>query len=561
MNFVLFLQRDETSNTGTPTKIIPIEQIISTIVSAPSTEKPPVTAAPTDSQPPTSAQPESAEVSRRSSTSTQNTDTLTPVNIPSDTITDTLETSSSSGTAVESEKTTFPQQAEIEKEPRTEKEPSEPIEQVSPDKNVETTAGTESERKLSVAPARKISRFLVSPVVEQKADGENVEGQEGTSSEVANQPEQETAEQTEEYAKSEVQDEVSEQVQTHVEVAVQQPVVVQQPVLQQQMSQEQLRQPVTIPQHVQQGSYMAYPAAVQQLNVDERNRRVSNISNASNMSTDSQVSDSSAYVQAHVDPSHHVTQPAQQPQEVAPKVKAKEVSSTLPDLAQNLANILSNPKKTSVSAAPAPVPAPAQDVQPTQVPAQVEPHVVQQIQQPEVQLVNVQPQTQQIIQMPQNVQMVQPPHQLNVQPQIEMIPQGQVIHQTQPTHGIINQTTQWTYGITVTPNVSMQTIQQHMPMMPTQTLNVQIQQQQIQQQQVIVEQQFVDTSVVDRAEQPQLQLKLPEQRQVGKSSETDVTATDSGNISRFVVLNVFYLCFVFRVFRGREKRELYADFC
>ena len=65
---VFKLQRDKTSNT-TPTKMLPIEQIISEMSnSAIKNQEYQVNNS------------ESAEVSRRSSTSTQNTDTLTPTN-------------------------------------------------------------------------------------------------------------------------------------------------------------------------------------------------------------------------------------------------------------------------------------------------------------------------------------------------------------------------------------------------------------------------------------------------------------------------------------------------
>ena len=74
-----FFQRDETSNTSTPTKMLPIDQIISHITNAGLTEKQPPAPTPTDAQVPQTAT-ESAEASRRSSTSTQNTDTLTPTN-------------------------------------------------------------------------------------------------------------------------------------------------------------------------------------------------------------------------------------------------------------------------------------------------------------------------------------------------------------------------------------------------------------------------------------------------------------------------------------------------
>ena len=85
--------------------------------------------------------------------------------------------------------------------------------------------------------------------------------------------------------------------------------------------------------------------------------------------------------------------------DTAPKTKAKEVSSTLPDLAQNLANILSNPK----SKATHPV---SQGHEPIQNAAVIQPvfHPEQYFQpiQPEVCLQNLQMQQQ----VQQNVQQV-----------------------------------------------------------------------------------------------------------------------------------------------------------
>jgi WNK lysine deficient protein kinase len=72
------LQRDETSNTSIPTKILPIDQIISHITNAALSEKQQIALGSNDTQIHTNA--ESAEASRRSSTSTQNTDILTPTN-------------------------------------------------------------------------------------------------------------------------------------------------------------------------------------------------------------------------------------------------------------------------------------------------------------------------------------------------------------------------------------------------------------------------------------------------------------------------------------------------
>ena len=197
---------------------------------------------------------------------------------------------------------------------------------------------------------------------------------------------------------------------------------------------------------------------LQQTNTDERNRRISNISNNSNVSTDSQHSETigmavderkvSNMPNQHIQqvytiqqqhdniangillPGGGTTEVVQQTQQVihhntmhsvatgtmppassqmstqttvtteaAPKVKVKEVSSTLPDLAQNLANILSNPKSKAVHSI-------AQGHEPLQNPAVIQPvlHSEQYFQpiQPEMCLQNIQIQHQ----MQQNVQQV-----------------------------------------------------------------------------------------------------------------------------------------------------------
>lgn len=213
-----------------------------------------------------------------------------------------------------------------------------------------------------------------------------------------------------------------------------------------------------------------------QPNIDDRNRRVSNISTASNVSMDSQISESSSIPEekrqavitatnmpaaAHMQHVQVVSQdmsntmPMQQqsasvetaqqtlqtthqnvqhntlgtvvppsmpvPLPVHPVVtdvstskiaiKTKEVSSTLPDLAQNLANILSNPK--SKSATPHPL---TNSHEPSAVP---NPAVVAPT------LVDYKP-----MQSEQYFQPIQPEvSQLQIQPPVQHNYQGQIVHQ------------------------------------------------------------------------------------------------------------------------------------
>ncbi|XP_011331558.2 serine/threonine-protein kinase WNK1 isoform X2 [Ooceraea biroi] len=183
--------RDETSNTSTPTKLLPIDQIISHIANT-SLEKQQVAQTP-DSQ--VGVENTSAEASRRSSTSTQNTDTLTPTNIPSDP-TDNQETivsATSAETVVEtyniqddannsafkSYQNSIAGQAqaqdatvnagyvnETQKESQEQQDAVDVKESGAAKEAFDVTAEISS---LTVpAPVRKVSRFLVSPVVEQK---------------------------------------------------------------------------------------------------------------------------------------------------------------------------------------------------------------------------------------------------------------------------------------------------------------------------------------------------------------------------------------------------------
>ncbi|XP_036141340.1 serine/threonine-protein kinase WNK1 isoform X2 [Monomorium pharaonis] len=221
--------RDETSNTSTPTKLLPIDQIISHIANT-TLEKQQVAQTP-DSQ--AGAENTSAEASRRSSTSTQNTDTLTPTNIPSDP-TDNQETvisATSAKTVVEAQNNiqddannsafksyqTFLTHAQTQIQDKTvsvgyasevSKESQEhdvvDIKESGITKEINTPIDISAEvSTLTVpTPMRKISRFLVSPVLEQKniaADeesstvGERVDCMNVTTSQLASQPAAPTA--------------------------------------------------------------------------------------------------------------------------------------------------------------------------------------------------------------------------------------------------------------------------------------------------------------------------------------------------------------------------------
>lgn len=168
---------------------MPIDQIISHIAST-TLEKQQV-AQTSDSQ--TGAENTSAEASRRSSTSTQNTDTLTPTNIPSDP-TDNQETVVSAETVVEAhniqddtsnsafksyKNTTIQAQMQISdagsvNEMSTSKESQEQqdVMDVKESDVIKDTNALDVSAEVSTltvpAPTRKVSRFLVSPVVEQK---------------------------------------------------------------------------------------------------------------------------------------------------------------------------------------------------------------------------------------------------------------------------------------------------------------------------------------------------------------------------------------------------------
>lgn len=278
--------------------------------------------------------------------------------------------------------------------------------------------------KLTAPPARKISRFLVSPVVEQKTISSSSETEvtslenEQVSSSEQSKVEQKTEEVVETVVAATSENleppkvepiEDNFQVQQNVMMAPQQqnvivqqqqqPQVVQQivpqqvpiqvqyqnaPVIQQQHVVQPQQQVIQDPQQVMIQRQMQFqpqqyvilagqqPQQQQQPLIDEKNRKVSNISTCSTLSTDSHMSEMSAInderkvssmvlnppqlqqQQQQLPTEEQSSQPAPiaHPVEAAPKVK-----STLPDLAQNLANILSNPKtKTTTAAATHSVP-------------------------------------------------------------------------------------------------------------------------------------------------------------------------------------------------------------
>ncbi|XP_029659194.1 serine/threonine-protein kinase WNK1 isoform X3 [Formica exsecta] len=621
--------RDETSNTSTPTKLLPIDQIISHIANT-NLEKQQIAQTP-DSQ--TGAENTSAEASRRSSTSTQNTDTLTPTNIPSDP-TDNQETvvsGTSAETVVEAhhniqndannsafksyQSSTIPAQMQIQQdtmmstghvvsEVSKESQEQQDIVDIKESGTTKETNASDIVAEISTltvptAPARKVSRFLVSPVVEQKniaAEEESSVINEGASrtSQSINQSIVSAAEpvlKNEEHVEANVSEiqstNLHEQASNNENIVVQgvpytnveqtdsvqqisqpgqQPIGLQQSIIQVQtvqqvtghmqqtttinqskqhtiikemqplqplhtngiaqtqaqypnqtmiqspavVMQQQPQQQIPIQQNVLQPHMQAehqghiqqtqrastvqqfVPQQVQpptqqyvilsghmqsmQPNIDDRNRRVSNISIASNVSMDSQISEPSSIPeekrQAVVTAANMPATAHMQHVQVAPQdmsnvmpiqqsgsveaaqqtvqtthqnvqhsalgtaipqsmpvplpvhpvvtdvstskvaVKTKEVSSTLPDLAQNLANILSNPK--SKSATPHPltsshettaVPNPAVVAAPT--------------------LVDYKP-----VQSEQYFQPIQPEvSQLQIQPPVQHNYQGQIMHQ------------------------------------------------------------------------------------------------------------------------------------
>ncbi|XP_066588439.1 serine/threonine-protein kinase Wnk-like isoform X2 [Prorops nasuta] len=508
--------RDETSNTSTPTKFLPIDQIISHISNV-SLEKQTIQTPEVQ----VAVESTSAEASRRSSTSTQNTDTLTPTNMPSE-FTDThesitsaispdtvLETPSNEQSAAQQEKiqeTLVNQTSEAKEVAVTTTETTDTQESESSKGSSSSIATQETNVAVPPVPTRKISRFLVSPVIEQNSlrDSEaaaevvdqiniSIEQTQSRIKLVEGPVKQEEEKNSPETSKTELVSQVYQppieqldsaqapiqkpqtvsQSQTPVFTSGQhtansaiqqsQQTIVQssqvpQPVLQinpqvQQVSmpnvaplvhkeapgqqsqlsgivmpahyqaqpmgqQSILQQTIPVQQHVafdqqnqrslqqfvshlpqQQYLILSGPIQhVQQSNLDDRNRRASNISATTNLSSDCQTAEStntsivgtpvqhvqqmivqdtsngSLIQQGVIDPIQQQLQNTQQNvsqipgavsvpvtgpiamhpitnTEVAPKVivKTKEASSTLPDLAQNLANILSNPKTKSIT--------------------------------------------------------------------------------------------------------------------------------------------------------------------------------------------------------------------
>ncbi|KOC60991.1 Serine/threonine-protein kinase WNK3 [Habropoda laboriosa] len=563
-------KRDETSNTSTPTKLLQIDQILSHITGSTSTEKQQNVQTPDSQMGPENT---SADASRRSSTSTQNTDTLTPTNLPSDPTDPTQETivSVTSADTVadvhhmhkdETAKSyqctttytqsqihdpTFISQTSEKSKESTVQDTTEQEKEMNKEAQSDASVSAEVATLTAPPPMRKISRFLVSPVVEQRVVTSEEEGSSTvestdksnilttqssslpqpiateeapvkhddlevnlleTQAAMLEKPGIETVTQNSQYvteqvenvqtvqqmqqtiglqnavqgqtmpAMSQMQQNVNAVQSSQHNVIVQgttithqssqqmssvsqnvtvtqkdlqaqvlpsginlqgqyqnqpmqcnvllqqQQITMQQNLTQMHMQPEQQHQvqmqaqrplqqfhPQQVPQQHQQ--YVILSGPIPQLQptalIDERNRRISNISTASNMSTDSQISETAGITDdkkqqpmivpnASMPQMQHVQfipqqdgsnitsltqtgsvlEPVQQLQtvpqnivnipanvsvpvsvpvhqvvttEVAPKVilKTKEVSSTLPDLAQNLANILSNPKSKSVT--------------------------------------------------------------------------------------------------------------------------------------------------------------------------------------------------------------------
>lgn len=175
---------------------MPIDQIISHIANT-TLEKQQVVQTP-DSQTGAENNCTSAEASRRSSTSTQNTDTLTPTNIPSDPTDNQQETTVASATSAETvveahhniqndasssafksyqSSQTIQAQMQMQQdttmtstsESKESQEQQDVVDLKESGMTKETNASDViAEISTLTVPARKVSRFLVSPVVEQK---------------------------------------------------------------------------------------------------------------------------------------------------------------------------------------------------------------------------------------------------------------------------------------------------------------------------------------------------------------------------------------------------------
>ncbi|XP_015119573.1 uncharacterized protein LOC107042871 isoform X2 [Diachasma alloeum] len=191
-------KRDETSNSSASSKILPIDQIMSQIALA-QVDKPPQNVSSSEG-PNTTENSTSEEISRRSSTSTQNTDTLTPVNVLSDS-NENYESVGSEETLLEANNSSLddtgeftpksmplgtmetfpPAQKSGEELSREVNQPMTALALPGDPQDLSSQAGEElqltSELKPKILPMRKISRFLVSPVAEQKTisgDSESV---------------------------------------------------------------------------------------------------------------------------------------------------------------------------------------------------------------------------------------------------------------------------------------------------------------------------------------------------------------------------------------------------
>ncbi|XP_011503248.1 PREDICTED: serine/threonine-protein kinase WNK1 [Ceratosolen solmsi marchali] len=356
---------------------------------------------------------------------------------------------------------------------------------------------------------------------------------------------------------------------------------------------QQLRQP----QHV---NIQNSAQILQQPNTDERNRRISNISNNSNISTDSQQSETnnvnmeerkvSGISNQHIQQQAYLSQQsqdgisngiqiangtvetAQQTQQVAhhnalhttltgilpsastqipsqtttvtetaPKTKVKEVSSTLPDLAQNLANILSNPKSKSAHSM-------AQGHEPLQNSTVMQPvlHSEQYFQpiQPEICMQNLQIQHQLQQNMQQTIQaqtnfpsniptqtpilqqgLMQVVSQANVQQPIDTQLQSQILHNQQhnlPSHTAIQG--QWvvpSYGTLPGQNIIQLQPIQHVHVIQSQATLQHMMPMQIQPQTQIQHQQSISESIDNSMliEQQNLQLKLPEAKHIATKTD------------------------------------------
>lgn len=243
-------------------------------------------------------------------------------------------------------------------------------------------------------------------------------------------------------------------------------------------------------------------------------------------------------------------------------IKAKEVSSTLPDLAQNLANILSNPKSKSTTPHPLTSHEPAATAAPNVAASTLVEHKPVQSEQyfqpiqPEVsQLQAIQPPVQhnyqgQIVyqgyQGQPNFQQAFPNQQLLHQGQMQTIPQSipLMIPQQIDAHSQMIQSTLQNVsaqlsaqGKWIVSNNQAPQPMRHVQSNQAQPLHNQSQLQQIpvqlqMQQQTMQDQQYSESPIV--TDQSQLQLKLSEQHTARNSLETETL--ESSNLDWYVRL-------------------------